>query len=176
MTAFAVSPFDALPPLTTYYFPLPVKFPPLSSGPPAYYARPMTASDSAIRAKLNTLVGDLRQYHSALLDFAKGEYEFLHGPIKGPFELYSLVMNDPSFQWLRPLSGLMATLDEVLDAKDTTLTQQNVTDVQHALGLLFADTDTRFADFRAGYARAKNDPRVRETEGKWRELLGSVEA
>ena len=85
-------------------------------------------------------------------------------------------MNHEGFQWLRPLSGLMATLDEVLDAKDTTLTERNVSDVRQALGLLFSDADTRFADFRAGYIRAKGDLRVRETEAKWRELLHSLEA
>lgn len=136
----------------------------------------MTAPDTAIRHRLTALAQALRQFHSALLDFARGEYEFLHGPVGGPFALYSLVMNDPSFQWLRPLSGLMATLDEVLDTKDTTLTGRNVSDVRHALGLLFTDTDTRFADFRAGYARARGDARVRETEARWRETLNSLEA
>ena len=135
------------------------------------------APDAAIRAKLTARVPTLRHFHSALLDFARGEYEFLHGPVSGPFALYSLVMNEPSFQWLRPLSGIMATLDEVLDAKDTTLTDRNVTDVRGALGLLFADTDTRFAEFRAGHARARGDLRVRETEARWREVLAdSLEA
>ncbi|MHA0042617.1 hypothetical protein [Deinococcus sp. PEB2-63] len=137
----------------------------------------MTASsDADVRAKLTALVPALRHFHSALLDVAKGEYEFMNGPVKGPFELYSLVMNHPQFQWLRPLSGLMATLDEVLDAKDTTLTERNLTDVRQALGLLFAETDTRFAEFRGGYARARGDARVRETEAKWRELLGGIQA
>lgn len=133
-------------------------------------------TDASIRTRLNALAPALRHFHSALLDFAKGEYEFLHGPVGSPFELYSLVMNHPDFQWLRPLSGLMATLDEVLDAKDRTLTGQNVADVRGALGLLFSESDTRFADFRAGYARAKTDNRVRETEAGWREVLGSLEA
>ena len=136
----------------------------------------MTPSDAAIRTKLGALAQALRHYHSALLDFAKGEYEFLHGPIAGPYKLYSLVMNDPAFQWLRPVSGLMATLDEVLDAKDRTLTEQNVTDVKFALGLLFSETDTNFADFRRGYARARDDAKVRETEARWREILSGVEA
>ncbi|WP_102126408.1 hypothetical protein [Deinococcus planocerae] len=134
------------------------------------------SSDSRVRSRLTALAQGLRHFHSALLDFAKGEYEFLHGPVKGPFALYSLVMNDPSFQWLRPLSGLMATLDEVLDAKDTTLTERNVQDVRQALGLLFAESDTRFADFRAGYVRARGEARVRETEARWREALNSLEA
>lgn len=136
----------------------------------------MTVSDAPIRSKLEALAQALRHYHSALLDVAKGEYEFLHGAIKSPYELYNLVMNDPGFQWLRPVSGLMATLDEVLDAKDKTLTEQNVTDVKFALGLLFSETDTNFTDFRKGYARAKDDLRVRETEARWREILGSISA
>lgn len=136
----------------------------------------MTSSDAAIRTKLDALAQALRHYHSALLDVAKGDYEFLHGPIDGPYKLYNLVMNDPAFQWLRPVSGLMATLDEVLDAKDKTLTEQNVTDVKFALGLLFAETDTNFAEFRKGYARAKDDAKVRETEARWREILNSAQA
>ncbi|CAM4445071.1 hypothetical protein [Deinococcus marmoris] len=133
-------------------------------------------TDAPIRTRLDALAPALRHFHSALLDFAKGEYEFLHGPIASPFELYSLVMNNPDFQWLRPLSGLMATLDEVLDAKNKTLTEQNLTDIRGALGLLFSESDTRFADFRAGYTRAKGDNRVRETEAKWREVVNSVDA
>lgn len=136
----------------------------------------MTASDTPIRHKLDALAKALKAYHKALLHFAKGEYEFLHGPVKNEFELYSLVMNNPDFQWLRPLSGLMATLDDVLDSKNTTLTQRNVDDVKAALGLLYSDTDARFADFRAGYARAKGDLAVRETEARWREVLSSLEA
>ncbi|SEJ40055.1 hypothetical protein SAMN04488058_107100 [Deinococcus reticulitermitis] len=136
----------------------------------------MTSSDAAVRSKLEALAGALRHFHSALLDFAKGEYEFLNGPVGSPFELYSLVMNHPAFQWLRPLSGLMATLDEVLDVKDRPLSAQNVADVRHALGLLFAAADTRFADFRAGHVRAQQDTRVRETEAAWRAVLSSVEA
>ncbi|MEW6421998.1 MAG: hypothetical protein AB1511_09770 [Deinococcota bacterium] len=136
----------------------------------------MTTSDTQVRQKLTALAQALRHFHSALLDFAKSEYEFLHGPVAGPFALYSLVMNDPAFQWLRPLSGLMATLDEVLDARDTTLTERNVQDVRQALGLLFADSDPRFAGFRQGYARAKGDSRVRETEARWRATLDSLDA
>ena len=133
-------------------------------------------TDTAIRSKLDALARDLKAYHKALLNFARGEYEFLYGPVKNEFELSSLVMNHESFQWLRPLSGLMATLDDVLDTKGMQLTQRNVDDVQGALGLLFSEADSRFSDFRAGYTRAKGDAAVRETEAKWRALLNSMEA
>jgi hypothetical protein len=134
----------------------------------------MTAP-SEIRTQLNALARALRHFHSALLDVAKSEYEFREGRIDGPFALYSLVMNHESFQWLRPLSGLMATLDEVTDSK-TELTANNVQDVNQALGLLMDGAGSEFADFRAGYARASADPKVKETEAHWRELLAQATA
>ena len=134
----------------------------------------MTTSDAQVRARLTALVPALRGFHSALLDFAKGEYEFLHGPVKGPFELYSLVMNHEGFQWLRPLSGLMATLDEVLDTKDLTLTGQQVRDVRQALDVLFSQTEPAFAEFRKGYDAAKERPAVAQADARWREVRDSL--
>ena len=135
----------------------------------------MTAPASPARTRLTQLASALRHFHSALLDHTRSDYEFREGRIDGPFALYSLVMNHPSFQWLRPLSGLMATLDEVLDTKEV-LTERHLQDARSALGLLMLGTDTRFAEFRAGYDRAAADPRVRETEARWRELLDGLEA
>lgn len=128
------------------------------------------------RTKLEALAQALRHFHSALLDTAKSDYEFLHGKISSPFTLYNLVTSDPAFQWLRPLSGLMATLDEVIDQKDTPLTERHLQDVRHAYNLLFSNTELRFSAFRVGYDKAKNDNRVREAEQKVRETLESHEA
>lgn len=133
-------------------------------------------SDTSLRQKMQALSIALRDYHKALLNVAREDYEFLHGRIQSPYMLYSLVTNDPHFQWLRPLSGLMSTLDEVLDAKDTTLTTKHLHDAERALALLFDENDTHFAQFRAGYTKAKHDPKVRETEARWRSLLGGLEA
>ncbi|PYE55320.1 hypothetical protein [Deinococcus yavapaiensis] len=132
-------------------------------------------TDTETRNHLKALATALRHFHSALLDVAKREYESKGGTIDGPFTLYNLVLNDASFQWLRPLSGLMATLDEVIDSKER-LSDRNVQDVRGALGLLFSPADTNFADFRAGYERAKNDKRVQDTEKRWRDLVRGLEA
>ena len=133
----------------------------------------MTAS-SEIRTRLNALATALRHFHSALLNVAKSEHEFREGRIDGPFALYSLVMNHPGFQWLRPLSGLMATLDEVTDSK-ADLTTRNVQDVTQALNALMHGDDPQFADFRAGYARASSDAKVTATEARWREALAAAQ-
>lgn len=128
-----------------------------------------------MRTRLTSLATALRHFHSALLDVARSEYEFREGHIEGPFALYNLVMNHPHFQWLRPLSGLMATLDEVIDSKET-LSERHLQDVRQALGLLTGGMDTRFADFYAGYQQARATPRVRETEAQVHELLDRLDA
>ncbi|WP_425148046.1 hypothetical protein [Deinococcus sp.] len=135
----------------------------------------MTAPSSLARNRLTQLATALRHFHSALLEYTKSEYEFREGPVGGPFALYSLVMNHPSFQWLRPLSGLMATLDEVLDSKER-LGERHLQDVRSALGALMGGLDPHFAEFRAGYARAAADPAVRAAEARWREVLEGLEA
>ena len=133
----------------------------------------MTAP-SEIRTRLNALATALRHFHSALLDVAKSEHEFREGHIDGPFALYSLVMNHPGFQWLRPLSGLMATLDEVTDSK-ADLTERNVQDVTQTLNMLMQGDEAQFADFRSGYARASSDAKVAATETRWREALAAAQ-
>ncbi|TSA88067.1 hypothetical protein FNU79_02235 [Deinococcus detaillensis] len=129
-----------------------------------------------VRARLEALAAALRHFHSALLEVAKSDYEFLHGPVTSPFTLFNLVTNDPAFQWLRPLSGLMSTLDEVIDQKNTVLGERQLGDVRQAYGLLFGNTDTRFADFRDGFRKAKHDPKVHQTEAQVREVLDAHDA
>ena len=133
------------------------------------------STDAETRSRLNALSTALRHFHAALLEVVRGEYEAKNGPIGGPFALYTLVLNDPHFQWLRPLSGLMATLDEVIDSK-AALTERNVQDVRAVLSALFSPADATFAAFREGYGRAKNVNKVRETEARWRELVRGLEA
>lgn len=132
------------------------------------------SDDSAIRRKLRALATALRQFHSALLDKAREDHEFMHGPVASPYEMFNLVTSHPSFQWLRPLSGLMATLDEVLDTKGLTLSGQQVRDVRQALDVLFSQTEPAFAEFRRGYDAAKERPAVAQADARWREVRDSL--
>ncbi|WP_293915170.1 hypothetical protein [Deinococcus sp.] len=133
-------------------------------------------SAEPMRTRLNALAAALRQLHSALLDVARSDYEFMHGKIPSVFTFYNLVTGDPFFQWLRPLSGLMSTLDEVIDQKGLSLTERQLQDARQAYGLLLSSADTRFADFRQGFEKARHDPRVRQTEADVRAVLDGHEA
>jgi hypothetical protein len=70
-----------------------------------------------VSTSLRELAGELRIFHQALLQARRQEYEQERGPISGPPQLFHLVVHDPAFAWLRPLSALMADLDELLEAE-----------------------------------------------------------
>src|SRR5438067_2087066 len=71
---------------------------------------------------LDRLRDALLHLHKALLDAQRVRYEREHGRIESPAELLELVLEDPSFEWLRVLSALIARLDELgeVDDKDVT--------------------------------------------------------
>jgi len=71
------------------------------------------------RGDLKTLSARLMSLHAALLESERHAYEETYGPTK-PAELLRLLLNDPYFAWLRPLSGIIAQIDEALDPRATT--------------------------------------------------------
>ena len=71
---------------------------------------------------LDRLRDALLHLHKTLLDAQRVRYEREHGRIESRGELLELVLEHPSFEWLRVLSALMARLDELdaLDDKDVS--------------------------------------------------------
>jgi hypothetical protein len=65
---------------------------------------------------LRALSVRLLALHGALLDVERRAYEATYGPTN-PGELLRLLLNDPRFAWLRPLSGIIARIDEALDPR-----------------------------------------------------------
>ena len=70
-----------------------------------------------LREGLKELYSALLALHAALLDAVKADYAASVRPIGGPMDLYQLVLNDPFFAWLRPLSSVLALLDERIHDK-----------------------------------------------------------
>lgn len=63
----------------------------------------------------------LLRLHKALLDAEKNTYEITHGPIASNMEFFNLVLNHEWFQWLRPMSGLIAEVDEAIGNKQAPI-------------------------------------------------------
>jgi hypothetical protein len=70
------------------------------------------------------LLADLRRallhLHKTLLDWERAAYDRVHGRTS-PSELLRVVMADPQFAWLRPVSELIVRIDEAvgMEAPDT---------------------------------------------------------
>jgi len=75
------------------------------------------------RAALQAVAAALRPLHKALVDVTTVEWEREHGRVPGPGALFQLLIKEPFFAWLRPMSGLMAEIDERLDEEGPVRTE-----------------------------------------------------
>ena len=60
----------------------------------------------------------LLELHKALLEYQKHIYESTVGSVQNPNHYYQLVVQDPSFNWLKSLSALVVSIDELLESKE----------------------------------------------------------
>jgi hypothetical protein len=72
-----------------------------------------------MRRSLTELREALLRLHKALIESERASYEKTFGKIMSPYQFLQLLTNDPWFAWLRPVSQLVATMDETLDAKES---------------------------------------------------------
>ena len=68
--------------------------------------------------------------HKALIIAEQLTYERINGRVGSTGQLLQLVLNDPWFTWLHPLSQLVIRVDELLDDDDAELT---IVEVEHFL-------------------------------------------
>lgn len=73
---------------------------------------------AGIRDGLQALRSALLSLHKTLVDSERVEYEKTMGKIQSPNHFLQLLTNDPWFAWLSPLSQLIVSMDEALDAKE----------------------------------------------------------
>ncbi len=76
--------------------------------------------------RLEALRGPLLSLHKALVDSERIEYERTIGKIRSPNHFLQLLTNDPWFAWLSPLSQLIVSIDEALDAKEEPLSAAGI--------------------------------------------------
>jgi catechol 2,3-dioxygenase len=81
----------------------------------------MPSLSAATRTRLTEVRLRLLNLHKVLLDDAKTAYEMDRGRVGSNASLLQLVINDPWFAWLHPLSELVVRIDEALqpDAPST---------------------------------------------------------
>lgn len=97
------------------------------------------------------LLTDLRRVllplHKTLLEWERKTYERVHGRKMAGAELLRVIVSDPQFAWLQPISGLIVRIDQTLDeeAPDTTVDVDAI--VSQARRLVAPDeAETRYAE------------------------------
>jgi hypothetical protein len=96
---------------------------------------------AGIRQRLTELREAMLPLHKALLEFDRVGYEATFGKIQSPFQFLKLVMNDPWFTWLAPMTQLITVMDEMLDAKHEPLTVAAVDAVAERVKALLVATE-----------------------------------
>lgn len=76
-----------------------------------------TGKASPLREGLLSVRGGLLGLHKALILAEQVTYERINGRVESTGQLLQLVLNDPWFTWLHPISQLVVRIDDLLDAE-----------------------------------------------------------
>lgn len=79
---------------------------------------PIQPEPEGLRQRLTELRDALLRLHKALMESERTSYEQTFGKIASPYQFLKLLTEDPWFAWFRPVSQLIAAMDETLDAKE----------------------------------------------------------
>jgi hypothetical protein len=125
-----------------------------------------------LRRQLDAAHSGLLHIHKTLLDHERARYERANGPVGGPVDFLQLVIRDPWFNWLHPISELVVQIDEFTWDKNPRDPKDGEALVAQAHALL---TPAENGDeFQREYHRSvQESPEVAAAHGKWRQ---SVEA
>ena len=122
------------------------------------------------RDRLGQARSALLRIHAALLEEERIRYERQHGRIEGSGTLLQLVIHDPWFAWLRPISVLIVQIDELLDQKEPVLSEMVeplLAQARHSLR-----PDEAGDDFQQRYHQLLQEvPAVAVTHAETRALL-----
>ena len=98
--------------------------------------RPRYPLPPALATQLDGARDGLLSVHKALLDEERVRYEREVGPVGSAGRLLQLVIHDPWFAWLHPLTELVVQIDELVAAKEPAPDGTGEALLQQAMRLL----------------------------------------
>ncbi len=110
--------------------------------------------------------------HRALLESERVRYERLNGRVASSADLLQLVLHDPWFAWLRPMSALIVAMDERMDPDAEPGVPAPESLLEQARELMRADEEG--GDFPSHYHDAlQRDPAVVMAHASVQRLLAA---
>jgi hypothetical protein len=125
----------------------------------------------APRKRLEDVRHALLVLHKALVDSERITYEQTVGAIPSPNHFLQLLMTDPWFAWLQPLSQLIVSLDESLEAKEP-LTDAEIAAAIKQTRVLLAPSEAGDGFSRHYFEALQREPDVVMAHGEVIKLLG----
>lgn len=120
-----------------------------------------------LRRRLDQAHRGLLRVHKALLDHERMRYERERGPVGGPGEFLQVVIHDPWFAWLRPVSELAVQIDEATSSRDPSDPQAAEALLRQARELIVPAEQGD--EFQRAYHRAvQESPAVAMAHGEWK--------
>jgi hypothetical protein len=101
----------------------------------------------------------LLKLHKTLVDSERVTYEKTVGAIRSPNQFLQLLTTDPWFAWLQPISQLIVSMDEALDAKEP-LTDKAVDAAVKEANLLLSPSESGEGFARHYFDALQRDPDV----------------
>ena len=114
--------------------------------------RPRADLPVPLRERLTATRDALLHVHKVLLDEEKIRYERARGRIENNYQLLQLVIGDPWFAWLHPVSELVVQIDVLMDAREPAPPGTAEALLRQARVLL--NPDGSAGDFHVQYRRA----------------------
>jgi catechol 2,3-dioxygenase len=126
----------------------------------------------ASRTRLSELRGRLLALHKSLLDDAHAAYEMDRGRVSSPGNLLQLVINDPWFAWLHPLSELVVRIDEAA-GPDSAFTEGDAKALLEHVDRLLLPSETGDTFARRYFEALQRQPAVVLAHGAVKRVLKS---
>jgi hypothetical protein len=98
--------------------------------------------------------------HKSLIDAERVSYEQTIGKIDSPNRFLQLLLKDPWFAWLQPMSQLIVAMDEALDEKELALTSAAADALLNQTRLLLVVSETGDEMSKHYFEALQRDPGV----------------
>lgn len=138
----------------------------------------MATSSKQVRIRqtnpLRQTLTDVRQgllgLHKALIVAEQLTFERIYGRVDSTGQLLQLVMNDPWFTWLHPLSNMVVRIDELLDS-DEELTVEDIAILLTEVRALIRPSELGDGFERSYYEALQRAPEVVMAHCEMKKLL-----
>lgn len=133
-----------------------------------------TRKTNHLRRTLLDLRRGLLGLHKALIVAEQLTYERIYGRVGSTGQLLQLVMSDPWFTWLHPLSDLLVRIDQLLDDDSFEITDEDVDCLVNETRALIRPSEEGDGFERSYYEALQRAPDVALTHSQVKKLLTMV--